>query len=408
MSERTISPRIAAIAESATLKVDAKAKALQAAGEPVISYAAGEPDFPTAPHIVEAAVKAAQDPKNHRYTPAAGLPELREAIAAKTLRDSGVALDASQIIVTNGGKQGVYQAFATLVGAGDDVLVPAPYWTTYPEVIKLAGGRQIDVFAGAEQGYKVTVEQLDAAYTPATRVLLFVSPSNPTGAVYTPEETRAIGEWALERNLWVITDEIYQNLTYPADLSSTDAAPRAVSIVEMVPALAGQTVLVNGVAKSYAMTGWRLGWMAGPKDAIKAAGNLQSHLSSNVNNIAQRAALAALTGPQDAVAEMRHAFQRRRRTIVEGLGRVQGFEVPVPEGAFYVYADVTALLGQEHGGRTINSSLELADFILDTAKVAAVPGEAFGPSGYLRFSYALGDKALSEGVSRLQRLFGTK
>lgn len=408
MSERTISPRIAAIAESATLKVDAKAKALQAAGEPVISYAAGEPDFPTAPHIVEAAVKTAQDPKNHRYTPAAGLPELREAIAAKTLRDSGVALDASQVIVTNGGKQGVYQAFATLVGAGDDVLVPAPYWTTYPEVIKLAGGRQIDVFAGAEQGYKVTVEQLEKAYTPATRVLLFVSPSNPTGAVYSPEETRAIGEWALEKNLWVITDEIYQNLTYPADLSSTDAAPRAASIVEMVPALEGQTVLVNGVAKSYAMTGWRLGWMAGPKDAIKAAGNLQSHLSSNVNNIAQRAALAALTGPQDTVAQMRDAFQRRRRTIVEGLGSVRGFEVPVPEGAFYVYADVTGLLGQEYDGRVLNTSLELADFILDTAKVAAVPGEAFGPSGYLRFSYALGDEALSEGVSRLQQLFGTK
>ncbi|MEY2698789.1 MAG: hypothetical protein RL720_745 [Actinomycetota bacterium] len=397
---KRISSRISAIAESATLKVDAKAKSLQAAGRPVISYAAGEPDFPTPAHIVDAALVAVKDPKNHRYTPAAGLPELRQAIADKTKRDSGWAVDASQVIVTNGGKQAVYQAFATLVDPGDEVLVPTPYWTTYPEAIKLAGGVQVDVFAGADQGYKVTVEQLEAARTDKTKILLFVSPSNPTGAVYSPKETKAIGEWADKHGLWVIADEIYQNLTYDG--------MKAISIVEAVPALQDRTILVNGVAKTYAMTGWRLGWMVGPADAIKAAANLQSHLSSNVSNISQRAALAALTGPQQPVTEMREAFDRRRKLIVEELRKIPGFEVPMPEGAFYVYCDVTGLLNKEWDGVTPTNTLELADLILDKAEVAAVPGEAFGPSGYLRFSYALGDAQLLEGVQRLQKLFGTK
>ncbi|HEY9425439.1 MAG TPA: pyridoxal phosphate-dependent aminotransferase [Microterricola sp.] len=394
-----ISARIAAIAESATLKVDAKAKALQAEGRPVISYAAGEPDFATPEHIVEAALAAVRDPKNYRYTPAAGLPELREAIAAKTLRDSGLAVNASQVIVTNGGKQAVYQAFQTLLDDGDEVLVPTPYWTTYPEAIKLAGGRQVDVFAGSDQNYLVTVEQLEAARTPRTKVLLFVSPSNPTGAVYSPEQTREIGQWALENDLWVISDEIYQNLTYDG--------VKAVSIVEAVPELADRTILVNGVAKTYAMTGWRVGWMVGPADAIKGAGNLQSHLSSNVSNISQRAAIEALTGPQDAVATMREAFDRRRKLIVAELSKIDGMHVPTPEGAFYVYPDVTGLLGRTWGGVTPTTSLELADLILDQAEVAVVPGEAFGPSGFVRLSYALGDAPLLEGVQRLQRLFAS-
>ena len=397
---KRISSRISAIAESATLKVDAKAKALQAAGRPVISYAAGEPDFSTPAHIVDAALAAVKDPKNYRYTPAAGLPELKQAIADKTKRDSGWAVDPSQVIVTNGGKQAVYQAFATLLDAGDEVLVPTPYWTTYPEAIKLAGGKQVDVFAGADQNYLVTVDQLEAARTDKTKVLLFVSPSNPTGAVYSPEQTKAIGEWADKHGLWVIADEIYQNLTYDG--------LKAVSIVDAVPALQDRTILVNGVAKTYAMTGWRLGWMVGPADAIKAAANLQSHLSSNVSNISQRAAIAALTGPQEPVEEMRKAFDRRRKLIVEELRKIPGFEVPMPEGAFYVYCDVTGLLNKEWGGVTPTNSLELADLILDQAEVAAVPGEAFGPSGYLRFSYALGDAQLLEGVQRLQKLFGTK
>lgn len=404
MTERArLSARIAAIAESATLKVDAKAKALQAEGRPVISYAAGEPDFPTPAHIVEAALVAVSDPRNHRYTPAAGLPELREAVAAKTLRDSGLEVGAGQVVVTNGGKQAVYQAFQVLLDDGDEVLVPTPYWTTYPEAIKLAGGRQVDVFAGADQGYLVTVEQLEAARTDRTKVLLFVSPSNPTGAVHSAEQVREIGEWALEHGIWIVADEIYQNLTYADDPDGV--RPRAVSVVEAVPALADQTILVNGVAKSYAMTGWRLGWMVGPADVIKGAANLQSHLSSNVSNISQRAAIAALTGPQDTVEEMRRAFDRRRRTIVAELSKIDGVTVPVPQGAFYVYPDVSGLLGREWGGVTPASSLELADLMLEQAEVAAVPGEAFGPSGFLRFSYALGDAPLLEGVQRLQRLF---
>jgi aspartate aminotransferase len=394
---KRISTRIGSIAESATLKVDGKAKALQAAGRPVISFAAGEPDFPTPPHIVEAALAAVKDPRNHRYTPAAGLPELREAIAAKTLRDSGLAVPASRVLVTNGGKQAVYQAFATLLDPGDEVLLPTPYWTTYPEAIRLAGGVPVDVFAGSDQGYLVTVEQLEAARTDKTKVLLFVSPSNPTGAVYSEDETRAIGEWAEEHGLWVISDEIYQNLTYDG--------VRAVSIVEAVPALADRTILVNGVAKTYAMTGWRLGWMVGPQDAITAAANLQSHLSSNVSNISQRAGIAALNGPQDAAEAMRVAFDRRRKLIVAELNKIPGIRTPTPQGAFYVYPDVTGLLGRTWGGVTPTTSLELADLILDQAEVAAVPGEAFGPSGFLRLSYALGDDALLEGIRRLQKLF---
>jgi aspartate aminotransferase len=397
-----ISRRIDAIAESATLKVDAKAKALQAQGRPVISYAAGEPDFATPAFIVDAASAAVLDPKNYRYTPAVGLPDLREAIAAKTLRDSGLEVGAGQVVVTNGGKQAVYQAFATIVDPGDEVLLPAPYWTTYPEAIQLAGGVPVEVFAGSDQGYLVTVEQLEAARTEKTKVLLFVSPSNPTGAVYSPEATKAIGEWALSHGIWVISDEIYQNLTYSDDPA---VAPRALSIVEAVPELADTTILVNGVAKTYAMTGWRVGWMVGPVDAMKAAGNLQSHLSSNVSNISQRAALAALTGPQDEVETMRRAFDRRRTLIVAELNKIDGVVCPTPEGAFYVYPDVTGLLNREWGGVTPTTSLELADLILEQAEVAVVPGEAFGPSGYLRLSYALGDAPLLEGVQRLQRLF---
>lgn len=402
VSHHRISARIAAIAESATLKVDARAKSLQAEGRPVISFAAGEPDFPTPQNIVEAAARAVLDPKNHRYTPAAGLPELREAIAAKTLRDSGLEVSASQVVVTNGGKQGVYQAFATILDPGDEVLVPTPYWTTYPEAIKLAGGVPVEVFAGADQGYLVTVEQLEAARTEKTKVLLFVSPSNPTGAVYSPEQTRAIGEWVERHDLWVIADEIYQNLIY-----GHGANPKAAtSIVDAVPALAERAILVNGVAKSYSMTGWRLGWMVGPADVAKAASNLQSHLTSNVSNISQRAAIEALTGPQDAVEAMRAAFERRRDTIVAELSRIPGVVCPTPAGAFYVYPDVSGLLHRQWGGVTPTTSLELADLILNQAEVAVVPGEAFGPSGYLRLAYALGDDALLEGVQRLQKLFG--
>jgi aspartate aminotransferase len=401
---KRISTRIGSIAESATLKVDGKAKALQAAGRPVISFAAGEPDFLTPQHIVDAAAAAVQDPKNYRYTPAAGLPAMREAVVAKTLRDSKLVVTANQVVITNGGKQAVYQAFQTLLDPGDEVIVPTPYWTTYPEAILLAGGVPVNVFAGSEQGYLVTVEQLEAARTPRTKVLLFVSPSNPTGAVYSPEQTRDIGLWAEEHGLWVISDEIYQNLTYPG---ADGVNVGATSIVEAVPALADRTILVNGVAKTYAMTGWRLGWMVGPLDAMKAASNLQSHLSSNVSNISQRAGIAALNGPQDAAASFREAFDRRRHLMVTELNKIDGITTPSPQGAFYVYPDVTGLLGRTWGGVTPTTSLELADLILDQAEVAVVPGEAFGPSGFLRLSYALGDDVLLEGIGRLQRLFAS-
>lgn len=397
MIKPRISRRISAIAESATLKVDAKAKSLIAAGRPIISYAAGEPDFATPDNIVQAAVKAVLDPKNHRYTPAAGLPALREAIAVKTLRDSGTKVDASQVIVTNGGKQAVYQAFAVMLDPGDEVLVPSPYWTTYPEAIKLAGGVMVEVFAGAEQDYKVTVAQLEAAKTDRTKALLVVSPSNPTGSVFTDDELRAIGQWAEAEGLWIITDEIYQNVIY-------DGA-RATSITELVPALADRTIMVNGVAKTYAMTGWRLGWMIGPADVAKAATNLQSHLSSNVSNISQMAALEALTGPQEPVQLMLQAFDRRRKLAVAELNKIDGLVAPMPHGAFYVYADVRGLLGKTWSGVAVNSSLELCDLVLEKAEVAMVPGEAFGPSGYVRLSYALGDEPLLEGIQRLQRFF---
>lgn len=398
MPEARISSRIAAIAESATLKVDAKAKALIAQGRPVITFAAGEPDFPTPEHIVEAAVVAARDPKNHRYTQAVGLPELREAIVEKTLRDSGTKVNASQVIVTNGGKQAVYQSFAVVVDQGDEVLVPAPYWTTYPEAIKLAGGRQIDVFAGSDQGYKVTPEQLEAHYTDKTKALLLCSPSNPTGAVYSKAELTAIGQWVLsKKNLWVITDEIYQNLVYDGI--------KAYSITEVIPELADRTIMINGLAKSYAMTGWRLGWMIAPADAAKAAANLQSHLTSNVSNISQRAGIAALTGDQTPVSKMREAFDRRRKIAVAELSKIEGMTTPTPEGAFYVYPDVTGLFGKEFSGRKFQTSLELADFVLEKAEVALVPGEAFGPSGFFRLSYALSDEQLLEGIQRLQKIF---
>ena len=397
MSKPRISKRIAAIAESATLKVDAKAKALQAEGKAVISFAAGEPDFPTPVHIVEAAIAAAKDPKNHRYTPAIGLPELREAIAKKTLADSGTEITAAQVVVTNGGKQAVYQAFAVLLDPGDEVILPSPYWTTYPEAIALAGGKSVEVFAGSDQGYLVTVEQLEQARTPKTKAMLLGSPANPTGAVYSKEQIKAIGEWALANEIWVVSDEIYQNVIYDGK--------RAYSITEVVPAMKDLTIMVNGVAKSYAMTGWRLGWMAGPLDAMKAAANLQSHLSSNVNNIAQRAAIAALTGPQDEIKAMVDAFDRRRQLAVAELSKINGWIAPMPEGAFYVYSDVRGLLGRSWGGKVINTSLELCDYILDAAEVALVPGEAFGPSGYVRMSYALGDAQITEGIQRLQKLF---
>ncbi|MGZ4446703.1 MAG: pyridoxal phosphate-dependent aminotransferase [Nocardioides sp.] len=394
---RRVSKRIGAIAESATLKVDAKAKALKAEGRPVIGFGAGEPDFPTPDYVVEAAVEACRDPRNHRYTPAGGLPELKKAIVEKTRRDSGLEIEPSQVLVTNGGKQAIYAAFAAMIDPGDEVIVPAPYWTTYPEAIALAGGTPVEVLADETQDYKVTVEQLESVRTERTKVLLFVSPSNPTGSVYTADEIRAIGQWVEDNGLWVLTDEIYEHLVY--DGVETGSMP------VLCPFLQDNCVVVNGVAKTYAMTGWRVGWMIGPADLVKAATNLQSHATSNVSNVAQRAALAAVEGDLTAVDEMKVAFDRRRRTIVSMLNEIEGVVCPTPTGAFYAYPSVKGLLGKEYDGTVIETSAELAEYILDKAEVAAVPGEAFGSPGYLRFSYALGDDDIVEGITRLQKLF---
>ncbi|MET7466501.1 pyridoxal phosphate-dependent aminotransferase [Nonomuraea sp. NPDC005501] len=391
-----ISTRISAISESATLAVDARAKAMKADGRPVIGFGAGEPDFPTPEYIVEAAVEAARDPRFHKYTPAGGLPELKLAIADKTLRDSGYRVNPTQVLVTNGGKQAVYEAFATLLDPGDEVLVVAPYWTTYPEAIKLAGGVQVDVVTDETTGYLASVEQLEAARTERTKVLLFVSPSNPTGAVHTREQTEQIGRWAAEHGLWVVTDEIYEHLVY-------DGA-EFTSIATAVPELADRVVVLNGVAKTYAMTGWRVGWLIGPPDVVRAATNLQSHATSNVANVSQMAALAALRGDLSAVERMREAFDRRRRTMVRMLNEIPGVVCPEPKGAFYAYPSIKELLGKELRGQRPASSAELAELILEEAEVAVVPGEAFGTPGYFRLSYALGDDDLVEGVSRMAKL----
>jgi aspartate/methionine/tyrosine aminotransferase len=388
-----VSKRLAAIAESATLAVDSKAKALQAKGEHVIGFGAGEPDFPTPEYIVEAAVRAARDPKAHRYTPAAGLPQLREAIAAKTKRDSGFECASSQVLVTVGGKYAVFVAFAALCDPGDEVICPAPYWTTYPEAIALAGGVPVVIDTTQETEFKVTVEQLERAKTPKTKVLLFVSPDNPSGAVYSREETIAIGKWAAANDIWVVTDEIYEHLTYGKHVFT--------SMPTVVPEIADRCVIVNGVAKTYAMTGWRVGWMIGPPDVMKAAINFQSHTTSNVSNVAQYAALAAVSGDLSAVAMMRESFSRRGALMHSMLNQIAGVNCMAPQGAFYCFPDFSGLLNRSLSGVTSATTLELADVILDRAKVAFVPGEAFGLARYARFSFALGDDDLREGINRL-------
>ncbi len=391
-----LSRRVAAVSESVTLAIDAKAKALKAGGEPVISFGAGEPDFPTPSYIVDAAIAAARDAKNHRYSPTPGLPELRQAVADKTRRDSGYEVKASQVLITNGGKQAVDHACATIIDEGDEVILPAPYWTTYPELIRLAGGVPVEISTDESTAFKVTVEQLEAVRTPRTKALIFVSPSNPTGAVYTREETEAVGQWCAEHGIWVIADEIYEHLVFDdAEFVSMPAA---------VPELADTTLIVNGVAKTYAMTGWRVGWLIGPEDAIKAAGNRHSHATSNVSNVPQRAALAAVVGDLSAVAEMRVAFDRRRRLIVALLNAIPGLSCLEPKGAFYVFVNVNDVIGRRLHHRQVGSSLELAEILLDEVRVATVPGEAFGAPGYLRLSYALSDEDISEAIERVAKL----
>ena len=397
-AHQRISARVSAITESATLAVDAKARAAKAAGRPVIGFGVGEPDFPTPGYIVAAAQRACAELRMQKYSPAAGLPELREAIAVKTARDSGYRVTPGQVLVTNGGKHGVYQAFATLLDPGDEVLMPTPYWTTYPEAIALADGIPVPVLTDEHSGYLTSAADLAAHLTERTKVLLFVSPSNPTGAVYPPELVAEIGRWAAANDLWVITDEIYEHLVYgDARFSSVPVA---------APEVAERCVVVNGVAKTYAMTGWRVGWLLGPPDVVKAAADLQSHLTSNVCNVAQAAALAAVSGDLSAVAEMRAAFDRRRLAMTALLNEIPGVTCPLPEGAFYCYPSVRGVLGKEIGGRRADSTAELAEILLEQADVAVVPGEAFGTPGYFRLSCALSDADLEEGLTRMAKLLG--
>jgi aspartate/methionine/tyrosine aminotransferase len=394
---KEISERVQAIAESATLAVDAKAKALKAAGRPVIGFGAGEPDFPTPAHIVEAAQKAATEVTNHRYSPTPGLAPLREAIAKAATRDDGYEITADQVVVTNGGKQAIFNTMATLINPGDEVLLQAPYWVTYPEAVQIFGGKPVVINSDETTNYKISVTQLEKAYTSKTKLLIFSSPSNPTGTVYTPEEVKAIGQWAVSKNIWVMTDEIYLHLIYSGSKFS--------SMPGLVPELREKCVIINGVAKTYAMTGWRVGWTIGPKGFTKASINLQSHMTSNVNNIAQQATIAALNGSQEVLKPMLDAFVKRRDTIVKMLNEIKGVVCPEPGGAFYVYPSVKGLIRKTVNGKTINSSLDLANIALEEVDVALVPGEAFGTPGYVRMSYALSDKDLVEGLTRLQKLF---
>ncbi len=391
-----ISHRLGSIAESATMAISGRARELQAAGRDVVSYGAGEPDFPTPEHIVEAAVAACRDPRTHKYSAVAGLPELREAVAEVTARDSGLDVTPPQVLITNGGKQSVYQSFAALLDPGDEAIVPAPYWVTYPEAIRLAGGKPIPVSTDASQGFKVTVDQLEAVRTDRTKLLVFVSPSNPTGAVYDEAEMADIGRWAGEHGIWIVTDEIYQYLVY----GDTTFA----SLPAVAPEVEDRWVVISGVSKTFAMTGWRVGWMIGPADVVKAAANLQSHLTSNVSNVGQRAALAALSGPMDAVWEMREAFDRRRRTMHRMLNEIPGVECIEPQGAFYCFPRFEDVLTRQIDGTRLADTLELGAFVLERAEVAIVPGEAFGAPGYARLSYALSDEDLVRGLERLGAL----
>lgn len=393
---QNLSNRINIVSPSATLAVDSKAKAMKASGVDVIGFGAGEPNFPTPQAIVDAAAEACRDPRNHRYTPTAGLPELREAIAAKTLRDSGYEVDPSQIVVSNGGKQAVYESFQILLDPGDEVIIPAPFWTSYPEVVKLAGGKPVEVLSGHDQQFIPTIEQLEHARTSRTKAIILNSPSNPTGAVWDEELVRAVGQWALDHHLWVISDEIYEHLTYDGAHTSYVGA--------LVPEVRGQLLVLNGVAKTYAMTGWRVGWLIAPPEVAKAAGKLQGHMTSNVSNVSQRAALCAVSGGLEEVSHMRAAFDIRRKAISSALNTIPGVSCTVPQGAFYAFPNVEALLNTPLGPNASRaaSSSELAALLLEEAHVAAVPGEAFGAPGYLRFSYALSDEDLIEGMRRMQ------
>ena len=388
-----LSAHVRDLSESPTMAIDAKAKALRAAGEDVIGFGAGEPDFATPDHIVEAAARACADPAAHHYSPAGGQPALRAAIAEKTRRDSGLDVAPEEVLVANGGKHALFNAFLALLDPGDEVLLPAPYWVSYPEQIRFAGGVPVELPTTVESEFRVTVEQLEAARTPRTKILLFVSPSNPTGSVYPPDQVEAIGRWAADAGIWVVTDEIYEHLVYG------DA--EHVSMPVVVPELRDRCVVINGVAKTYAMTGWRVGWSIAPRPVTAGMARLMSHSTSNVANVAQAAALAAVTGPMDVVEVMRTTYDRRRMIAFDRLNAIDGVTCPLPEGAFYAFPSIAGILGRSVGGRTVANPQEVCEALLDTVQVAVVPGEGFGSPDCVRISYALSDDDLVKGLDRI-------
>jgi aspartate aminotransferase len=385
-----LSARVGQVAPSLTLAIAAKAKAMKAEGLDICSFSAGEPDFDTPKHICDAAVQALQAGKT-RYGPAAGEMPLREAIAQKLQQDNGLSYAASQVLVTNGGKQSLYSLMQVLLNPGDEVLIPAPYWLSYPEMVRLAEGVPVILPTDVKAGFKVLPDQIRAAVTPRTKLLVLNSPSNPTGMVYTPDEIRAIAEVVVEQDLLVVSDEIYEKICY-------DGAEH-LSIGAVSPEVFARTLISNGFAKAYSMTGWRVGYLAGPSEIIKAAITLQSHSTSNVCTFAQYGALAALEGPQDSVEAMRQAFAARRQLMLEGLRSIPGVHCPEPEGAFYLFPDVSS---------SGFSSLEFCDQLLATQQVAAVPGVAFGDDRCIRLSYATDTQTIQQGLERLDRFMRSR
>ena len=377
------------IKPSGTMAISNKSRELKSQGKPVIGFGAGEPDFPSPDYVVDAAIKAAADPKNHKYSPAAGLESLRQIIAKTTKDYSGFEINSDNVIVSNGGKQSILTAFLSILDPGDEVIIPAPYWTTYPEAVKIAGGTPVFIETEKSNNFKVTVEQLEKSKSKNTKMLVWCSPSNPTGVVYSKEEAEEIYEWIFKNDLWILSDELYEHLVYEGETSPSPAI--------YDPELKN-TIIVNGVSKSYSMTGWRVGWLIGNKSVIGLGKKIQSQATSNVSNVSQLAAEAALLNGLEVTNEMKIAFNRRRLFATEKIKSIPNLNVVDSTGAFYLFVDVSHYCSGKNG---LNTSEEFCDWLLENYFIAFVPGEVFGTPGFMRLSYALSDEDLDNGLSRL-------
>ncbi len=390
----SLSKRVQSLKPSPTLATDAKAKALKAQGVDIVNLSAGEPDFDTPAHIKEAA-KEAIDQGFTRYTPVGGILELKEAIGAMLKNDYGLEYETGQIMVSTGGKQVLYNLAQAILDPGDEVIIPAPYWVSYPPIVELAGGVPVILETDPANDFSISLERLSGLIGPKTKAIILNSPSNPTGAVYDRETVRRVGELACEKGIYIITDDIYDKIRFDGESPYNCA-----SLVEAAKDLC---LIVNGVSKTYAMTGWRIGYLAGPESVVKACTKIQSQSTSNPNSIAQKAALAALTGPQDCIQEMKKAFQERAMAFVDGLLEIDGIKCPRPSGAFYCFPDMSAFFGRKTSqGKAIEGSLDLCDYLLDEAKVASIPGIAFGDDRCVRFSFATDMATLNEGLKRIR------